>query len=137
MKKIAKVSSIFVLFIILASPAATANTLPEKYNLDNELEAVYQIFSVKGPRVQQVDDQSIILRVNWRDYYLLVLRRPMDKRYSNPNIGLERAVPTVTAGIDRIFVTPSDSTTGYVIEKIYKLKGKEQAEEIKELFRED
>jgi beta-lactamase regulating signal transducer with metallopeptidase domain/tetratricopeptide (TPR) repeat protein len=119
------------------SDSKEPSTLPEKYDLDDELEAVDQIFSVKGPRVHQVDNQSVILRVNWRDYYLLVLRRPFEMMYSDPNIGLARAIPTVTAGVDRVFVTPSDSTTGYVIEKIYKLKGREQAEEIKERFRED
>jgi beta-lactamase regulating signal transducer with metallopeptidase domain/tetratricopeptide (TPR) repeat protein len=119
------------------SDSKEPSTLPDKYDLDDELEAVDQIFSVEGPRVHQVDNQSVILRVNRRDYYLLVLRRPFEMMYSNPNIGLAREAPTVTAGVDRVFVTPSDSTTGYVIEKIYKLKGREQAEEIKERFRED
>jgi beta-lactamase regulating signal transducer with metallopeptidase domain/tetratricopeptide (TPR) repeat protein len=119
------------------SPSKEPGALPEKYDLDDELEPVDRIFSVNSPRVHQVDNQSVILRVNRRDYYLLVLRRPFEMMYSNPNIGLARAAPTVTAGIDRVFVTPSDSTTGYVIEKIYKLKGSKHAEEIKERLKEN
>jgi beta-lactamase regulating signal transducer with metallopeptidase domain len=117
------------------SDSKKLSALPEKYNLDHEFESIDQIFSVKGPRMKQVDDQSVILKVGWRDYYLLVLRRPMDIKYSNPNISLARTAPSVTAGFDRVFVTPSSSEQGYVIEKIFKLKGKEQAEEIKERLR--
>ena len=137
MKVLIKGSSIFVLFIMVMSCATTPSALPEKYNLDNELEAVDRIFTIKGPRWQQVDNQSVILRVNWNDYYLLVLRRPIDKRYSNPSLGFSRTISSITRGIDRVFVEPSESTTGFVIDKIYKLKGREQANEIKERLRED
>ena len=137
MKVMKEVFSIFVLFIMVVSCATTPRPLPEKYNLDNELEPVDQIFTIRNTRWQEVDDQSIILRVDWSDYYLVVLRRPMDVWYSNPSIRISNTGTSITAGIERVFVTQSADRQGYVIDKIYKLKGREQAEEIKERFRED
>ena len=137
MKVMIKVFFTLVLLIMVVSCATTPSALPEKYDLDNELEAVDRIFTITSPRWQKVDSQSVILRVDHKDYYLLVLRQPMDKRYSNPRIGISRTVSSITPGIERVFVNPSEKETGYVIEKIYKLKGREQAEEIKERFRED
>ena len=137
MKVMTRISSVFILFVMVVSCATTPSVLPEKYNLDNELEAVDRIFTIKSPRWQQVDNQSVILRVNWSDYYLLVLRQPIDKRYSNPSLGFSRTVSTITRGIDRVFVEPSERRSGYVIDKIYKLKGREQVEEIKERLSED
>ena len=42
-----KVFFIFTLFIVVLSCAATHIALPEKYNLDNDLEAVDQISTFK------------------------------------------------------------------------------------------
>jgi len=167
MKVMIKLSSIFVLFIIVVSCATTPRSLPEKYNLDNYLEAVDHISAVRRASYEQVDNQSIILRVNRNDYYLLVLRRPIDftammlsitntaSRYkavsADQKIGPKRDGPTglegyfttapqniagISSGSDMIVAHDSiDSQSFYVIEKIYKLKGKEQAEEIKERLR--
>jgi len=136
MKVVIKVPFVFVLLSMIVSCATTPTTIPEKYNLDNELEPVDKIFTIREPRWQEVDDQSIILRADRRDYYLFVLRRPMDIMYSNPSIGLSNT-SYITPGIDRVFVDPSANRQGYVIDRIYNLKGREQAEEIKERFRED
>jgi len=143
MKVMIKIPFVFVLLFMIVSCATTQSTapeepsnLPEKYRLDDELEPVEKIFTIREPRWQEVDEQSIILRADRRDYYLFVLRRPMDKMYSNPRIALSNK-SNVTPGIDRVYVHPSVNRQGYVIEKIYRLKGREQAEEIKERFRED
>ena len=167
MKLTIKVTFIFVLFIMVVSCATTPRFLPEKYNFDNNLEAVKHISSVRRPIYEQVDNQSIILRVNRNDYYLLVLRRPIDftaitlsitntasrdKAVSaEQKIGPKRDDPTgiegyfsttpqkivgISSGSDMIVAYDNtDSQSFYVIEKIYKLKGKEQAEEIKEWLR--
>jgi hypothetical protein len=167
MKLTIKVTFIFVLFIMVVSCATTPRSLPEKYNFDNNLEAVDHISSVRRASGEQADNQSIILRVNWNDYYLLVLRRPIDftamtlsiingasrdKAVSaNQKIGPKKDGKTgsegyfttapqnmagISSGSDMIVAHDSnDSQSFYVIEKIYKLKGKEQAEEIKEWLR--
>jgi len=165
MKEMIKVSSFFVFFIMASSCAIIPRDLPEKYNFDNYLEAVDHISSVQNPNYvyEQVDNQSIILRVNRNDYYLLVLRRPIDftarmlditNRASRDKavsaeqkIGLKRddktgatgyfntvpqKIANSSSGFDMIVAYDyTGSQSSYVIEKIYKLKGKEQAEEIK------
>ena len=132
MKLIIKVSSILVLLIMVVSCATTPRALPEKYNLDDELEAVDQIYTFSVSSWEEVDIQSVILRANVSDYYLLVLRRPMDTRITTLSIGISNAVSSITPGFDRIYVKDLAGTQHYVIEKIYKLEGKEQAKEIKE-----
>ena len=173
MKLTIKVTFIFVLFIMVVSCATTPRSLPEKYNLGNYLEEVNQISTFRvSDRVsdwENVDNQSIILRVNRKDYYLLVLRRPIDiaaiamtlditntasrdKAVSaEQKIGPKKDGPTgfagyfttvpqniagISSGSDMIVAHDNTgSQSFYVIEKIYKLKGKEQAEEIKEWLR--
>jgi hypothetical protein len=121
------------IIVFLASACATApRALPEKYNLDNDLEAVNQISTFKITSWKKVDNQSIILRVNWDDYYLLVSRRPFVTMISNLPVGIDNTGPTITSGHDRIVVKDHTGTQYYVIDKIYKLKGKEQAREIRE-----
>ena len=136
MKKIIKASSIFLLFIMVVSCATTPHAIPEKYNLDNEFEAVDQIYAPSISSWQQVDIQSVIIRANVSDYYLLVLRRPMDTRIMPLSIGVSSSVSNITPGYDRIFVEDTMGLQYYYIDRIYKLKGKEQVKEIKERLRE-
>ena len=135
MKVMIKVFSVFALLLMVVSCATTPNALPEKYNLDNELEVVKQINTFRVSSWEEVDIQSVILRANVSDYYLLVLRRPMDTRISGLSIGISSTVSTITPGFDRIIVKDLAGTQYYVIDKIYKLEGKEQAKGIKERLR--
>ena len=136
MKVIIERLSILALFFMVVSCATIPGALPEKYNLGSDLEEVDRISAFKDVEYKPVDNQSIMLTINWTDYYLLVLRRPIDPMYSNSQIRLSRTTPNITSGIDRVFVGPSGDPGGYVIERIFKLKGKEQAKEIKERLQE-
>ena len=136
MTNMAKVSSIFVFIIIAASCATAPIGLPEKYNLDYFLEPVDQVSTFKSKSWDQVDKQSIILKVNWDDYYLLILRRPIETRIPSLTIGISGTGSTIAAGHDMVVVDDSEVKKYYGIEKIYKLKGKEQVEEIKSQLRE-
>ena len=136
MRVIIKVFSVFVLLIMTVSCATTTPiAIPEKYKLDNELEAVDRIYSPSVSSWEEVDIQSVILRANVSDYYLLVLHRPMVTRITTLTIGISSTVSSITPGFDRIIVNDTPFTEYYVIDKIYKLKGKEQAKEIKERLR--
>lgn len=137
MKAMIKVSIVLVFFIMLVSCATAPRAIPEKYNLDNEFEAVDRIYAPSISSWQEVDIQSVILRANVSNYYLLVLRRPMDTRITPLLIGVSSSVGSITPGFDRIFVRDTVGLGYYYIDRIYKLKGKEQAREIKERFRED
>ena len=135
MKVMIKVFSVFVLLVIVVSCATTPTPLPEKYNLDHELEVVKQITTFTVSSWEEVDIQSVILRANVSDYYLLVLRRPMDRRISGLAIGISSSVSSIKPGFDRIYVKDLAGKQEYVIEKIYKLEGREQTKEIKERLR--
>jgi hypothetical protein len=165
MKVMMKVSSIFVLLMMVVSCATTPSALPEKYNLDNYLEEVDQISSSTDTECENVDNQSIILRANWSDYYLLVLDRPMDIRYSQQSIYIENTVvqdaaysarkivtenrdadrgdfaqapssfASTASGYDKVVVNDFGGIRYFGIERIYKLDGREQAEQIKEWLR--
>jgi hypothetical protein len=135
MKKMIKVFSVFVFIFMLVSCATTRGPLPEKYNLDNELEEVKQIYAFTVSSWEEVDIQSVILRANVSDYYLLVLDQPMESRITDLTIGISSAVSSITPGFDKIYVEHPWGRQYYVIDKIYKLKGKEQAKEIKERLR--
>jgi len=136
MKKIIKASSVFILLIMVVSCATIPYAIPEKYNLDNEFEAVDRIYAPSISSWQKVDIQSVILRANVTDYYLLVLRRPMYTRITDLSMGISSTGSYITPRFDRIFVGDAAGPDYYFIEKIYKLKGKEQAREIKERLRE-
>ena len=135
MRMIIKVSSVFIILIMSVSCAKTPYAIPDKYNLDNELEAVDRIYAPTISSWKKVDTQSVILRANVTDYYLLVLSRPMYTMITNLSIGISSTGSDITPGFSRIFVGDSVSTEDYFIEKIYKLKGKEQAKEIRERLR--
>ena len=158
MKPILKASTIVVLSLLVMSCATVpSRAIPEKYNFDNELEAVDQISTFRVPRWQDVDKQSIILRVNWRDYYLLVLRRPiftMNPLYISLTSGVPRlaaahrdhfwALPEyqfrgglirIISGYDMVIVQDYGFEDYIHIDKIYKLNGRKHKEEIRKRLR--
>jgi len=132
MKTMIKVFSISVLLIMAVSCATTMGPLPEKYKLDDDLETIDSIFTFKVSSWEQVDNQSIILRADWNDYYLLILRRPINRMVSGLSIGISGTGSSIVSGFDKIVVKDTPFTEYYTIEKIYKLKGKDHVKEIKE-----
>ena len=165
MKMMIKASSILVFLIMAVSCATTPHILPEKYNLSDELEEVRQISTFRDIDVELVDNQSIILEVNRDEYYLLVLRRPIDVFYSQLSISIDNTasqdraysaqrvisqnrdsersgfhqapshIASIVSGYDKVVVQESVDRQFYVIDRIYKLTGKEQKEKIKERLR--
>lgn len=136
MKKAIKVFYVFVPFIIIfltVSCATTLKPVPEKYNFDNKLEKVEQIVTFKEPTWEKLDTQSIILRAAFNDYYLLILQRPINNVHLS--IGIPGTGSTIRAGHDRVVVTENTGPLFYKIERIYRLKDKEQKEEIRELLK--
>ncbi|MBN1471218.1 MAG: hypothetical protein JW925_05525 [Syntrophaceae bacterium] len=162
--------TLIVLFLATAC-ATTPVVLPEKYNLDNYLEAVSSISVDTIRDFENVDNQAVILKADRNKYFLLVLRKPIDVEHSNLYIDIENSVARdtvrstqtivgaqknttggaadtewvqtpskiirIVAGIDRFYVVrnSSDEKLYYVVEKMYRLKGLEQANEIKERLR--
>jgi hypothetical protein len=165
MKMMVKASSILVFLIMAVSCATTTHILPEKYNLNNELKEVDQISAFRDIDVELVDNQSIILEVNRNEYYLLVLRDRMEIYSSQLAISIDNTaskdraysaqrllsqsrdseqssfrqapshIASIVAGYDKVVVHGSVDRLYYVIEKIYKLTGRDQKEKVKERLR--
>ena len=160
MKSILKTAAAIILLLAAISCASVQprpRAMPEKYNLDNELEAVDQITTFRVPRWQDVDRQSIILRVNWRDYYLLVLRRPIFTMnpwvisltggpprlfsahrfdfWAQPEYRFQGGLIRIVSGHDMVIVQDSGIEEYIYIDRIYKLDGKKHKEEIRKRLR--
>ena len=63
--------------LLMSSCATGGIELPEKYNLDNQLESVSYISKYQGYiGWEMVDRQSFVLQTSPSDYYLIVLQIP-------------------------------------------------------------
>jgi hypothetical protein len=133
MKMMIKMFSATVLFLMIASCVTTTPiALPAKYNLDNDLMAVTHISAYKISNWDQVDNQSFIITANGSEHYLLILDQPMQPATPDQRVGLTNSGSSITAGINTIFVRNTSGLHHYVIGKIYKIEGREQAEKIKD-----
>ena len=134
MNKIILKLSIFALLIMSVSCATTHPDMSDKYNFD-ELEEIKEISKYRVSSWERVDFQSVILRANSKDYYLLVLQRPMSGIITGDKIGISNTVTSIKAGVDKIYVRDSSKVNYYIIDKIYKLNGREHAIQVKKQIR--
>ena len=116
---------------MVTSCATVQPDLPKKYDFDKELEKATEIHSFRIKSWESIDYQSLIIRANVSDYYLLVLNRPARSLSFAENIGITLTVDKAKPGFDNIVVADSAGTEEYIIKKIYKFKDREQAKEIK------
>lgn len=132
MKIIINLIVISILSALIMACATGPIKLPEKYNLDNKLEEVKEIYSFRIDSWESIDCQSLILNFSVNDNYLIVLQRPALNLPFSEAIGLTMTVSKLMSGFDHIIVADSYGTESYIIEKIYKLKDRDQVVEIKE-----
>ena len=132
MKALNIVIGIFLVSFIATACATGPIKLPEKYNLNDELQEAEGITNFKIDSWQSIDLQSLIIRTITRDYFLIVLDRPAPSLLSSETIGVTVTVNYVKPGFDNIIVTDSTGSESYIIHKMYKLKDRGQAREIRE-----
>lgn len=132
MKTKIKLTVISILSAMVMACATGPLILPEKYNFDNKLEEVKEIYGFRIDSWISVDYQSLILKTNVNDYNLIVLRRPALTLPFSESIGVNLTINKLSSGFDNIVVVDSLGSESYTIEKIYKLKDRQQALEIRE-----
>ena len=132
MKAITKLTGILLVSLLAMACATTPLKVPEEYNFDNELTAATEISNFRIDSWESIDHQSLIIRTNVNDYYLVILQRPATSLPSSERIGITVTVDRVKSGFDNIVVSDSYGTESYVIHKMYKLTGEEHKKEIKE-----
>lgn len=131
MKTLIKFIIISIVSLMIAACATTPFKVAKKYNLGDELTEVSAINSFKLAGWESIDYQSLIIRTKVNGYYLIVLQRPAPTLPFSEEIAVTLTVDKLRAGFDDIVVSDSSGSDSYTIYKIYKLKDREQASEIK------
>jgi hypothetical protein len=131
MKEMLKILCVFSFFIMSSACATTQQGLPAKYDLGKELKEIDRINTFQLSSWQEIDKQSIILETDFHKYYLLILRNPITGMIPSLTIGISSTISSITAGFDRIFINDNGFTQYYVIDKIFELRDRKQANEIK------
>jgi hypothetical protein len=131
MKTTTKMILISIIFLMTTACATTPFKLADKYNLDNELTETKEIYKFRVKSWDVVDYQSLIIQTDVNDYYLIVLRRPTRSLPYAENIVITDSFDGIKPGLDNVVVEDSAGVESYVIQKIYKLKDRQQVQEIK------
>jgi len=127
MKTIIQLSKIFIALLMASACAGAPIKMPEKYNLDNQLENIPKISDFQLNSWESIDNQSVILETSMNSYYLIILNMPDYNLPFSDIISINNANGMIRPGYDDI--------NGYVIYKIYKFKDYEQAKAIKAQLR--
>jgi hypothetical protein len=118
-----KAFTVFIISILISSCAVAPIKIPEKYNLDNQLENVPKITNFHLNSWESVDNQSVILETGINSYYLIILNTPDYKLPFREIIAIDNDNAMIRPGYENV--------NGYVIYKIYRFKDYEQARSIK------
>ena len=133
-----RIATICMCVALLMSSCATGRIeLPEKYVLDNQIESVSHISKYQGySSWDTVDNQSFILQTSPSNYYLIVLQIAVTEERFSESIKISSSGSRVRAGMDTVtFLGQSVKYPPYRIEKIYRLKDREQVRTIREQIR--
>jgi|WetSurSiteA1Bulk_404760.scaffolds.fasta_scaffold198368_1 hypothetical protein len=131
MKTIRLSINLAIILFILSACATAPATLSEKYNLDNQLENVPQIFELNLISWDIVDNQSFILQSNLGDYYLIILESSSNTLPFCNTINISNTSPVAWPNYNNVIVNDDGWEDRYMIEKIYKFRDYSQVESIK------
>ncbi len=131
MKAITKLSGILILSLLAIACATAPFKVADKYNFDNELQEQKEISNFRIDSWESIDHQSLIIRSNFNEFYLVVLQRPAISLPASESIGITVTINRVKSGFDNIIVADSHGTESYIIHKMYKFKDEVQKREIK------
>ena len=131
MKAIKLIAILCILFFIISACATAPGKNAEKYNLDDQLELVSEITRYNLMSWETIDTRSFILQTSPAQFYLMVLTYPAYDLPFAESISISHTGVTVKSGYDKVTVFGSTKNDSYVIDKIYKLKDREEASAIK------
>ena len=131
MKAITKLKGILLISLLATACATTSFKVDEKYNFDNELQEATELSNWRIDSWETVDYQSLIIRTDFNEYYLVILNWPAPSLPFSEDIGITVTANSVKPGFESIIVADSYGRESYIIHKMYKLKDREQATEIK------
>jgi hypothetical protein len=124
---------VFVMFLSVSSSTA-AVSIPEKYNLNTQLEQVHHFWKTSIMDWEAIDNQSLVIEVSPGTYYLIVLTIPSyNLPFKMNRIGITSSGSMVREGTDNVVVSGAGHyRQNFPIERIYKISGSKQMREIVE-----
>jgi hypothetical protein len=135
----------FVIALVATSCATIpiSENIPDKYNLDSQLERLTRTFYIMPSSrlvVDIIDRQSFIMTDRFGDYhYLIILKNPSNFLLMNPSVSIEvnedmEEAPWCRPG-DRVVSYYHGCCEIHFISRIYNLKTREEAKGIKAKLR--
>jgi hypothetical protein len=131
MRMIRKLAGIFITLLIVSSCAGAPVKIPDKYDLDSQLEKVPDISKFNMMSWDRIDSQSFVLQTTPSEYYLIVLSSPAVNLPFAESIHISSTGSMVRPGFNNVQVIGDGIDEDYVINKIYKFKDYEQVKSIK------
>ena len=122
--------TVFMILFSLSACASTPIKTPEKYDLADQLKPVSEILKYNIMNWYAVDNQSLIVQTAPSQYYLIVLLRPSTQLLFSEYISISNTGSVVKQGFDKVTVYSSPYIDSFVIDKIFKLEGRDQAKAV-------
>jgi hypothetical protein len=133
MKTLIKMLLVFICSLIIEACAEGMTQMPQKYALDGQLEQVSEIYGYTVMDWVAVDNQSFIIQKSTSEYYLLVLKTPSPELTVGNRLVISSKSGTIRAGLDEVTIYSGEYIkNSHTIERIYKIKGREQMSAIRE-----
>ena len=123
---------ILTALILISGCAAGTIKIPEKYALEGQLEQVNSFYRQRIIDWERVDNQSLIIETSPGTYYLLVLKIPSQELVFRNRIILSSTGSMIRAGLDDLIIYTAHMKVSYPIERIFKIKGREQMQTVKD-----
>ncbi|MBN1625975.1 MAG: hypothetical protein JW944_05575 [Deltaproteobacteria bacterium] len=131
MKTIRQSVKIFIILLMTLSCGGRLAVVPEKYNLDNQLENVHNMPSLSIMEWDIVDNQSFILQTGPRDYFLIILGSKSLSLSCADSIRISNGVNFISPGYNNVIINDDGWEDTCQINKIYRLKDYGEAEMIR------
>ena len=131
MRTMKQLAMFLVPLFIFTACATTGLKTAGKYNLDNQLEPVSEVLKYNLMSWETIDNQLFILQTSPSQYYLIVLVWPAENLMYTESISISHTGDMVKPGYDKVTVYGAPKSQTYVIDKIYKLKDREEANAVK------
>jgi len=132
MKTIRQYIKMVIIFLMASACATVPATIPEKYNLDNQLENVPNISGFSLMSWEKVDNQSFILQTSPNDYYLIILDSKSDALPFTRTIQITNTDSLFWPGYSNVIGNDDGWEDSYIINKIYRFKNCNQVDLIRE-----
>jgi hypothetical protein len=136
MKGIWRVLLALIAFTFVTACASTGKIqLPEKYVLGNKFQQVDEIYRTRIMSWYDIDKQSLFIQTAPSEYYLIVLMVPSYDLPFRNRIRITHSGSEIKAHLDSVIVYSGAHTKqSYPIDRMYKIKGQEQMNEVLQLL---